>query len=89
MIYAYMMEKQGYPIDGCEYRYLRLRETVACKYDDSMKEALDQKLRQFKTAMENGDFPTAAPEDQKEACRYCKFSSVCGRKTEVEEETDE
>ena len=89
LIYAYMMEKQGYPIDGCEYRYLRLRETVACKYDDSMKEALDQKLRQFKTAMENGDFPTAAPEDQKEVCRYCKFSSVCGRKTEVEEETDE
>ena len=89
LIYAYMMEKQGYSVDGCEYRYLRLNEKVTCCYNDEMKEALNQKLQQFKSAMESGVFPIADPEDQKEVCRYCQYGKVCGKKTEMEENTDE
>ena len=89
LIYAYMMEKQGVPIDGCEYRYLRLGETVTCRYDDEMKEALNQKLEEFRTVMEKGVFETVDPKDQPDTCKYCHYQSICGRKTETEGDEDE
>ena len=89
LIYAYMMEKQGVPVSGCEYRYLRLGETIPCRYDDEMKEALNQKLLWFRSVMESGVFETAAPENQEDVCKYCHYASICGRSTETEGEADE
>lgn len=72
VIYAYLMEQKGYKISGCEYRYLRLDETVKCKYDDEIKEQLTTVLKQFKNMVTNTHFPCGAD------CSFCKFGKVCG-----------
>ena len=84
VIYAYLMEQKGYKISGGEFRYVRLGETVPCKYDDEMKRKLKEKLDIFKQCMESGDFPISDLADTKEAdekdpCEYCTFSMICGK----------
>lgn len=84
VIYAYLMEQKGYKISGGEFRYVRLGETVPCKYDDEMKQKLKEKLDIFKKYMESGDFPIsdlAGTEEagEKDPCEYCAFSLICGK----------
>jgi hypothetical protein len=51
------MEQKGFKISGGEYRYIRLGETVSCKYDQEMKDALKLKLTDFKDRLLSADFP--------------------------------
>lgn len=89
VMYAYLMEQKGLKISGTEYRYIRLGETVRCKYDDEKKNELFEKLTDFKKHLENADFPIpeAAYKENKEnddpdPCHYCKYGLICG-KTDV------
>ena len=87
LIYAWMMEQSGLDIAGCEYRYVRSRNTVTCRYDEDMKAQLDRRLEEFRDALLAGNFPCAASRDN---CRYCALGSVCGKdKPEEEEEEDD
>lgn len=81
VIYAYLMEQQGKPISGCEYRYLRDGITVPCRYDETMKEKLDEKLLVFKNALDAGLFPAA---ENDSACTYCKLADICALQEETE-----
>jgi len=82
VIYAYIMEQKNIPISRCEYRYLRDGVTVPCRYDDSMKEKLNDKLLVFKNALTTGQFPVA---EKSSACAYCKLANICGRDLQPEE----
>ena len=86
VIYAYLLEQSGIRISYCEYRYLRDARTVRCNYDDDMKERLNQKLLEFKSALDSGIFPTAESSD---ACRYCKLKNICDRTAENKNEEGE
>ena len=88
MIYAYLMEHQkdsSIKISGGEYRYIKLGKTVSCKYDDEIKQALAQKLEEFKQAIISFDFPVSENADcsnnEKNPCTYCKFGMICGEIT--------
>jgi RecB family exonuclease len=88
VIYAYLMEKQGNSVAGGEYRYIRLGETVSCKYDEEMKTLLDQKLKIFKEAMDSYEFPLSTlainrSEDDPDPCKYCKYGMICGKEAEI------
>ena len=87
VIYAYLMEQKGFKISGGEYRYIRLNETVTCKYDQEMKNALSDKLSEFKRCMEAADFPIPElainrTDSDPDPCAFCKFGTICG-KTEL------
>lgn len=82
VIYAYIMEQKNIPISRCEYRYLRDGVTVPCRYDDAMKEKLNEKLLAFKNALTTGQFPCAASKD---SCKYCTLANICGRDLQTEE----
>lgn len=84
LIYAYLMEQKGYKVSGGEYRYLRLGETVTCKYDDEMKKLLCERLESFKEHMLNGDFPIPEINEENNPCQYCKYASICGKQIEEE-----
>ncbi len=80
IIYAYLMEQKGFHVSGGEYRYIRLGETVTCRFDDDMKRQLSERLMLFKNCMLSGSFPAAeASEDGEDPCRYCKYKSICGK----------
>lgn len=80
MIYAYLMEQDGYVISDGEYKYIRYNESITCKYDAEMKDGLSNKLNDFKHAILEGKFPIA---DNSEAggdsCKYCKYEEICGK----------
>ena len=79
MIYAYILHKAGYEVEGGEYRYPRAGETVICHFNDATCKALFKKLDEFYEAIEKEDFPFQDnTELRKESCQYCKFSAVCG-----------
>lgn len=80
-IYAYLMERSGYDVEGCEFRYIRIGETVSCVWNDEMKEKLNTKLSLFKDMFINGDFPCTDKEDN---CKYCTFAEICGKNKEEE-----
>ncbi|WP_026527811.1 PD-(D/E)XK nuclease family protein [Butyrivibrio sp. VCD2006] len=82
VIYAYLMEQKGYKVSGGEYRYLRLGDTVRCKYDDEMKNKLSEKLNTFKEAMLSGEFPIPVIDKENNPCKYCKYGSICGKQKE-------
>ncbi|MCR5502744.1 MAG: PD-(D/E)XK nuclease family protein [Lachnospiraceae bacterium] len=91
VIYAYLLEKKGYRIAGGEYRYIRLGETVTCKYDDEMKQALADRLTLFRQHLLNADYPipdNAYAEKRSngdpDPCKYCKFGGICGKDQETE-----
>lgn len=96
VIYAYLMEQKGFKISGGEYRYIRLGETVSCKYDQEMKNALKEKLADFKNRLISADFPIPdnAYEENREKndpdpCKYCKYGLICGKGVEIGGLTDE
>ena len=72
IVYAYLMESLGYKVSGGEFRYIRLGQTVKCKYDEMMKTKLEFALTQFKEALQEGHFPCS-----KGDCTYCKFAGNC------------
>ena len=79
----YLMEQRGFKVSGGEYRYLRLGETVTCRYDDDMKKQLFERLVHFKRSMQNGDFPAAViSEDGDDPCHFCKYKGICGKEKE-------
>ncbi len=83
IIYAYLMERAGEKVAGCEYRYIRLGETVSCKYDESIKDSLNKWLSIFKDKLEKNDFPIPSTADNEDdslnPCKYCKFGAICGK----------
>ena len=80
LLYAYMLEKNGYEPVGGEYRYLKLGENVSCRFDEEMAAAVDERLGIFKEALDNGEFPRACDADEKaKACKYCGYVGVCKR----------
>lgn len=90
VLYAYLMEQNGYRVSGAEYRYLRLGQTVTCVYNDEMKANLTAKLEEFKQGMEAADFPIAEDASaESETCKYCKFGMICGRNLEEGGDEDE
>lgn len=78
VIYAYLLESAGLKVAEGEFRYLRLGETVTCRYNDKMKKALAEKLAEFKCCIENAEFNCAEGE-QPEACKYCQYGNICGK----------
>ena len=83
IIYAYLMEQRGFKVSGGEYRYIRLGETVTCRYDDDMKRQLFERLTFFKNSMLSGDFPVAEIEEGgDDPCHFCKYKAICGRAKE-------
>lgn len=91
VIYSYLMEKKGFKISGGEYRYIRLGETVSCKYDQEMKDKLNEKLTVFKDHMLAADFPVSEyaddgspkEKDDPDPCKYCKYGMICGKELEM------
>ncbi len=81
LLYAYMAEQEGYPITKCEYRYIRQNESVFCRYDESMKNALSDRLQYFRRCLETSDYP-CNPGDKNANCEYCKCVDICGRDRE-------
>jgi len=80
VIYAYLLEQQGFKVTGGEFRYIRLGETITCKYDDEMKKALSDMLEYFKTSVSSFDFPYLEPtEDNEDPCKYCRFKHICNK----------
>lgn len=77
LLYAYILEKSGRNVSGAEYRYIRSGKSVTCKYDKEMKDKLEDRLREFKEAMEQADFRFCKKKD--EICKYCGYKDVCGR----------
>ena len=59
-------------VSGGEFRYIRLGQTVTCKYDELMKKQLEFALMQFKEALQEGHFPCSMGD-----CTYCKFTGNC------------
>ncbi len=82
VFYAYLMEQRGFRVSGGEYRYIRLGETVSCRYDDDMKIQLSQKLEEFKSGLMSGSFPPAGSEDGDDPCRFCRYKGICGKERE-------
>ena len=79
LVYAYLLEANGYKVSGCEYRYVRLGETVTCRYDEEMRKLLTAKLDSFKAEMQNGFFSCAQRTEDVDPCKYCKYGNICGR----------
>ena len=85
LIYAYLMEQKGYKVSRCEYRYIRLGQKVECAWNEEIKDGLHNALMGFKGSMLGGDFqlatniPITDPEEE-DPCKFCKYSSVCGRR---------
>lgn len=84
VLYAFLLEQSGVPVSRCEYRYLRSGKTVTCAYDGAVRNQLDARLQQFRTALDSAAFPCA------EKCAgYCGFESICGRNKLAEEAAEE
>ena len=85
VIYAYILEKNGYEVAGAQYRYPRTKDMVDCKYDEDMRDRLAEKMQAFRSCMDTGVFPLYNEtdwyndEDKDSACKYCKFGGICGK----------
>lgn len=85
LIYAFLMEQKGFKVSKCEYRYIRLGQTVECDWNEDIKGLLHNVLMGFKGSMLGGDFQLATEipitdPDAEDPCKFCKYSSVCGRR---------
>ena len=79
LLYACMMENEGYPVKAGEYRYLREGATVSCRYDSGMREQVSRILEEFRDSLENSNYPI--PEDagpDSDTCKFCKYMAICG-----------
>ncbi|MBR5415634.1 MAG: PD-(D/E)XK nuclease family protein [Thermoguttaceae bacterium] len=86
VLYACLMEGNGYKVSGGEYRYLRQGEIVTCRYDETMKKALDCKMEKFVSTIrefnDSRDCDLFRHTDGKDPCKYCKYKEICGKETE-------
>ena len=80
IVYAYLMESMGHKVSGAEFRYIRLGQTVKCKYDREMKKKLTEALTLFKKTMESGEFLCCNSLD--DTCSYCQYLGVCNKDSE-------
>lgn len=81
LLYAYMFEKtMNVTVDHCEYRYLRQKETIKCKYNDGMKILLGETLKSLKSNLETGNFEFTADVNN---CRYCEYGAFCKKNLEI------
>ena len=76
VIYAWLCEQAGIPVSKCEYRYIRKNARVSCEYNDLMKQLLNEKLQEFKTAVENKEFEQNRGANEIN-CKYCKVREIC------------
>ena len=74
IVYAWLCEQAGIDISACEYRYLRKKRTVTCKYDDEMRDQLSEFLSALKESIDNNDFPR---NENEISCKYCKLAEIC------------
>ena len=80
VIYAYLMEKaKNIEIADGKFMYIKLDETVPCRYDDDMKTALTEKLNAFKEDIKEGKFNISPEAEANGTCNYCKFGMICGK----------
>ncbi len=79
LIYAYLAEKQQKKINvgNVEFRYIKLNKRFSHKYDEGERNALTEKLKKFKSKLENCEFPITEVEKN---CKNCKYGSICGKK---------
>lgn len=76
ILYSWLCEMAGIPIDYGEYRYIRKGKTISCKYDEAAKETLNSLLLEFKNALLTNSFPPNPGEKEKK-CKYCGMNSFC------------
>lgn len=88
VIYAWLCEQAGIPISYGEYRYIRKNKTITCMYDDFMKKRLDEKLLEFRYALDKNIFPRN-PGDANVNCKYCSFQGICEWDSITENEDSE
>ena len=74
VLYAYILEKNGYKVKECQYRYINLDDLITCRYDDEMRSLLDAKMNDFKEHLPELRFEPAGSEDD---CKYCGFKGIC------------
>ena len=74
VLYAYILEKNGYKVKECQYRYISLDDVITCRYDDEMRSLLAEKMNDFKDHLLNLRFEATGSED---VCKYCGFRSIC------------
>lgn len=83
LIYAYIVEKtMGVRVDHCEYHMLRFNDgIIKCRFDEEIRNALDQKLCEFKKALDNQEFAVGSisKDEEKRRCRYCPYGLICGK----------
>ena len=85
LIYAYLMESKGYKVSGCEYRYIRLGQTIKCAWDQESKEGLSEILAEFKHDMRFGEFYRNLTDEEFEdpnaidPCKFCKYVPICDK----------
>lgn len=90
IIYARLAEAKGYAIDHCEFRYLRQREIISCRYDEAMKAGLTDFLKHFKKSLKKLDFPSRpdgsflkppkkelADAPKCKNCGFCPYKDLC------------
>lgn len=91
ILYAYLMETEGYNVTVGEFRYFNVGEVITCRYDADMKNKLKSKLAHFKECVENGDFGKMSYREKPKnnflprpsvnpACEYCKYAAICDEK---------
>ena len=76
LLYAYMLEQEGYDIERCEYRYISYGETITCEYTEDIKTSLAELLNELHTSLVNSDYPLNEDEGE---CTYCSYKELCGR----------
>lgn len=85
LVYAYLMEKEGYKVSGCEYRYIRLGQTITCAWDEESKSGLSQILAEFFHDMRFGEFYRYKSDaeiedpDSDDPCKFCKYVPICNK----------
>ena len=76
--YAYILEQNGYTVSGGEYRYLKLKETISCTYNDAIKRAFDRKMNDFQDFLKHIS-ERIHEKANKEVCQKCRFAAFCER----------
>ncbi len=86
VIYAYLYEKEkNCSVTNNEYRYPRQESTVECIYNDAVKENLEGLMDQIVDNLKAGEF---IPDPDKDNCKYCKYSFICGKENQKGETDD-
>lgn len=76
VIYSFLLRNDGYAVGTAEYRYLRSGRIVTCEYGPYMESLLNERLTQFREAVDNQEFP---PTPSADSCKYCPYGDFCGK----------